>query len=229
VLPNWQIEVVTLMGNYQNMQATNHNTYGVNLKLLNAAIRFNALMLGLTAGTLAALITYFATHASMGKWGSDSGNYLSLLAIFFPGYSVTSSGAWVGAFWAFIYFGVCSSLSYRLYGRVLGTRIADILLSTVPTENPVLKPSVLRLHGFSLGLAIGAIAAVGLFSSTAWLVIRGTADESVHAALFSNYIPGYSVSIFGGLWGALELFALVFVACLLLAAVYNKIVEIRHS
>jgi hypothetical protein len=216
------------MGNYQNMQTTNHNVYGVNLKLLNAAIRFNALMLGLTAGTLAALITYFATHASIAKWGSDSGNYLSLLAIFFPGYTVTSSGAWIGAFWAFVYAGTFSALSYRLYGKVLGTRIADILVSTVPTENPVLKPSVLRLHGISLGLALGAIAAFGLFSSTAWLVIRGTADQSVHAALFANYIPGYSVSILGGLLGAVELFALVFVACLLLAAVYNKIVAIRH-
>jgi hypothetical protein len=217
------------MGNYQNMRATNQNVNGVNLKLLNAAIRFNALMLGLTAGTLAAVITYVATLASIAKWGSDSGNYLSLLGIFFPGYSVTGNGAWVGAFWAFIYAGTCSALSYRLYGRVLGTRIADILLSTVPTENPVLKPSVLRLHGISLGFAIGAIAAVGLFFSTAWLVVRGTADESVHAALFSNYIPGYSVSILGGLWGALELFALVFIACILLATVYNRIVEIRHK
>jgi hypothetical protein len=216
------------MGNHQNMQATNHSMHGVNLKLLNAAIRFNALMLGLTAGTLAAVVMYIATHASIAKWGTDSGNYLGLLGIFFPGYSVSSGGAWVGAFWAFVYFGTCSSLSYRLYGRVLGTRVADSLLSTVPTENPVLKPSVLRLHGFSLGLAMGAIAALGLFSSTAWLVVRGTADESVNAALFSNYIPGYSVSILGGLWGAIELFVLVFVGSLLLAAVYNKIVEIRH-
>ena len=185
------------MGNYQNMQAANHNVQGVNLKLLNAAIRFNALMLGLTAGTLAAVVMYVATHASIAKWGEESSNYLSLLAIFFPGYSVTSGGAWVGAFWGFVYFGTCSSLSYRLYGKVLGTRVADSLLSTVPTENPVLKPSVLRLHGFSLGLALGSIAAVGLFCSTAWLVVRGTAEESVHAALFANYIPGYSVSILG--------------------------------
>lgn len=216
------------MGNYQNMQTTNHNVNGVNLKLLNAAIRFNALMLGLTAGTLAAVVIFFATHASIAKWGGESGSYLGLLAIFFPGYTVSSNGAWIGAFWGFVYSGTCSSLSYRLYGRVLGTRISDILLSTVPTENPVLKPSVLRLHGFSLGMAIGAIAAVGLFASTAWLVIRGTAHESVHAALFSNYIPGYTVSIMGGLLGALQLFALVFLGSLLLAAVYNKIVESRH-
>jgi len=165
----------------------------------------------------------------MARWGSDSGNYLSLLAIFFPGYSVTSSGAWVGAFWAFVYAGTCSALSYRLYGKVLGTRISEVLLSTVPTENPVLKPSVLRLHGSSLGLAMGTIASVGLFSSTTWLVVRGTADESVHAVLFANYLPGYSVSILGGLLGAVELFAMVFIGSLLLAAVYNKIVEIRHK
>jgi hypothetical protein len=211
------------------MQATNHNVHGVNLKLLNAAIRFNALMLGFTAGTLAAVVIYSATQVSIAKWGDNSGNYLGLLAIFFPGYSVTSGGAWVGAFWAFIYAGTFSALSYRLYGRVLGTRIADILLSTVPTENPVLKPSVLRLHGISLGAAIGTMAALCLFFSTSWLVVRGTAHESIHAALFSNYLPGYSVSITGALLGAVEVFAVVFVACQLLASVYNKIVEMRHK
>jgi hypothetical protein len=228
-LPNWQIEAAAPMGNYQNMQVTNKNAQGVNLKLLNAAIRFNALMLGFTAGTLGALIVYFATQVSIAKWGDNSGGYLGLLAIFFPGYSVTSGGAWVGAFWAFVYAGTISALSYRLYGRVLGTRISDILLSTTPTENPVLKPSVLRLHGVSLGAAMGMMAALCLFFSTTWLVVRGSAEESVHAALFSNYIPGYSVSIPGALLGAIALFVMVFLACLLLASVYNRIVEARHQ
>ena len=211
------------------MKATNHDVDRVNLKLLKTAIRFNARILGLTAGTLAAVVIYIATQASIVKWGDDSGGYLGLLAIFFPGYSVSSIGAWVGAFWAFIYFGTCSWLSYRVYGKVLGTRISALLLSPVSTANPVLKPSTLRLHGVSLGIAIGSIAGLCLFASTAWLVVRGTAGESVHAALFSNYIPGYSVSIMGGLWGAIELFGLVFLACLLLATVYNKVVKIRHK
>jgi hypothetical protein len=211
------------------MKAMNHDVDRVNLKLLKTAIRFNARILGLTAGTLAAVVIYIATQASIVKWGGDSGGYLGLLAIFFPGYSVSSIGAWVGAFWAFIYFGTCSWLSYRVYGKVLGTRISALLLSPVSTENPVLKPSTLRLHGVSLGIAIGSIAGLCLFASTAWLVVRGTAGESVHAALFSNYIPGYSVSIMGGLWGAIELFGLVFLACLLLATVYNKVVKIRHK
>ena len=190
------------MGKYPDMETAEQQESGINLKLLNAAIRFNSLILGLTGGSLAAIIVYSATQVSLGKWGADSGNYLGLLAVFFPGYSVSPSGAWIGAFWAFIYIGVFSSLSYRLYGRVLGTRISEVLLSTTPTDNPVLKPSIMRLHGVSLGLAIGAMAGLGLFCSTAWLVIRGTADESVHAALLANYIPGYTVSIVGGLIGA---------------------------
>lgn len=217
------------MGNYENMQAANRKVNGVNLKLLNAAIRFNAMMLGLTGGTIAAVVVWFATHASIAKWGTESGNFLGLLAVFFPGYSVTPGGAWIGAFWAFLYAGLFSWLSYRLYGRVLGTRISEILLSSTPTENPVLKPTIMRLHGTSLGFAIGAMAALGLFFSTAWLVIRGTADQSVHAALLANYIPGYTVSILGGVIGAVQLFAFVFIGCLLLAAVYNKIVELRHK
>jgi hypothetical protein len=211
------------------MKAMNHDVDRVNLKLLKTAIRFNARILGLTAGTLAAIVIYIATQASIVKWGGDSGGYLGLLAIFFPGYSVSSAGAWIGAFWAFIYCGTCSWLSYRVYGKVLGTRISALLLSPVSTANPVLKPSTLRLHGVSLGVAIGSIAALSLFASPAWLVVRGTAGESVHAALFSNYIPGYSVSIMGGLWGAIELFGLVFLSCLLLATVYNKLVKIRHK
>jgi hypothetical protein len=70
---------------------------------------------------------------------------------------------------------------------------------------------------------------LGLFFSTAWLVVRGTAGESVHAALLSNYLPGYSVSILGGALGAIELFVVIFLTCLLLAAMYNKIVELRHE
>jgi len=211
------------------MDARNHDDDRVNLKLLKAAIKFNARILGLTAGTLAAVVMYIATQASVVKWGDDSGGYLGLLAIFFPGYSVSTTGAWIGAFWAFIYFSTGSWLSYRVYGKVLGTRISAALLTPVSIENPILKPSTLRLHGVSLGVAIGSIAALSLFSSTAWLVVRGTADESVHAALFSNYIPGYSGSIMGGLWGAIELFGLVFLSCLLLSAIYNRLVEIRHN
>lgn len=212
------------------MGSDSNNVGEINVRLLRAAIRFNSLILGLTGGTIAALVVYLATQSSIAQWGEDSSKYLGLLAVFFPGYSVTPAGAWIGAFWGFVYAGIFSSLGYNLYGRVLGEHIADhLLMDDREPDNPVLRPTVLRLHGTSLGVAMGAVAGLGLFCSTAWLVIRGTAEESVHAALLTNYIPGYSVSFYGGFFGAIELFAIVFLACLLLATVYNKIVEIRHK
>ena len=138
------------MGNDQKMQATDPTASGINLKLLHTAIRFNALILGLTGGSLAALIIFFSTGVSIAKWGIDAGNYLGLLAVFFPGYSVSSAGAWIGAFWAFVYAGAFTSLSYWLYGRALGTRIGDLLNNAEESANPVLKPSILLLHGRSL-------------------------------------------------------------------------------
>jgi hypothetical protein len=217
------------MTKLEKVEANNESDIGINLVLMRAAVRFNALMLGITGGTLAALIVFFATHLSIAKWGSDAGSYLGLLNVFFPGFSVTSGGAWVGAFWAFVYAGIFASLSYLLYGMALGARLGDYIKATQPTENPVTNPSILRLHGTSLGLALGTTMSLALFLSTSWLVVRGTAGDSVHAALLVNYLPGYSVSIQGGFVGAIGLFAIVFLACQLMAWVYNKIVELRHQ
>lgn len=211
------------------MQASDRMESRVNVELLNAAIRFNALILGLIGGSLGAITIYAFTQVSVSRWGSDAGSYLGLLAVFFPGYSVSAPGAWIGAFWAFVYAGIFASLSYWLYGQRLAARIRVLVSNVEHSENPLIKPSILRLHGTSLGLAIGATMSLGLFFSTVWLVVRGTAGESVHAALLSNYLPGYSVSILGGALGAIELFVVIFLTCLLLAAMYNKIVELRHE
>ena len=217
------------MGKYEKMNATGKRMEVVNVKLLKAAIRFNSLMLGLTGGTLAAVVIYFATYVSLAKWGDGAGNYLGLLAVFFPGYTVSNTGAFIGAAWAFVYAGTFCSLGYRMYGSLLGARLVSDGLGQQVSDNPVLKPSILRLHGLSLGLAIGCMSALLLFLSTAWLVVRGTAAESVHAALLANYIPGYSVSIPGALLGAVFLFIFAFLGCTILAAVYNKIVTARYG
>ena len=217
------------MTKLDKMAENSENDSAFSPALLRAAVRFNALMLGITGGTLAALIVFFGTRFSIAKWGPDAGNYLGLLKIYFPGYSVTAGGAWLGALWAFIYVGVFASLSYLLYGAALGVRLGEYTYAVRSAGNPVTSPVILRLHGTSLGLALGTTTALALFISTAWLVLRGTAGDSVHAALLSHYLPGYSVSYFGGLCGAVGLFILVFLACRLLAVVYNALVGLRHQ
>ena len=84
-----------------------------------------------------------------------------------------------------------------------------------------IRPPVLRISSHVLGIALGAVAAIQLVLSTLWLVLRGTADESVHAKLLSHYLPGYSVSLLGGLLGGLELFVIVYVFASMIGATYN--------
>ena len=205
------------------MHTENSKTGDKSIQLLNKAIRFNAKVLGLVSGVLAGVFVYAATLISLLKWGDNAGEYLGLLAVFLPGYSVSYWGAFIGAFWGFVFGGLAGFQTYWLYGRILKEKLSSGEIS----EDPVFAPAVLRLHGMSLGLAIGSSMGFALFVSTSFLVLRGTADESTNAALLSNYLPGYSVSITGALLGAVELIVLMFVACSFLALIYNKIVDVR--
>lgn len=206
-------------------QATN----GFNQELLDAAVRFNSIVLGIVSGCLAAIVIFVATLVSVSKWGENAGNYLNLLAVFFPGYSATHQGAWIGAFWGFVFSGLAGFLTYWFYGKLIGKQLASGAVMDATDTDPIFKPAILRLQGKALGIAIGAAMGAALMFSTFWLVIRGTADQSIHAKLLANYLPGYSPSIMGGVIGAIDLFVLVFIGCSILAAVYNKIVEIRHG
>lgn len=201
----------------------------INEQLLSAAIRLNAIVLGLVCGTVAALAIYLATRISLSMWGEYAGGYLGLLSVFLPGYTPTPVGALIGAFWAFLFAGLAGSLTYWWYGRMLGKNIVSSASTINADSNPILKPAILRLSAIPLGVAIGAAIGGALFLSTSFLVIRGTAENSVHAALLGNYLPGYTVSIMGGLLGAAELFTLVFLSCVTLAIIYNKVVDIRQG
>lgn len=196
----------------------------INEELLYAAIRFNAIILGLVCGALGAVTIFAATYISVSMWGESAGSYLGLLGVFLPGYTPTIGGAFIGAFWAFIFGGLTGGLAYWLYGRIDGRHIIDDIKFA---SDPVFKPITLRLHGVPLGVAIGSVVGASLLLSTLWLVIRGTADESVNAALLSNYLPGYTVSVLGGVMGAIGLFIFIFICSVLLAFVYNRIIDIR--
>ena len=131
--------------------------------------------------------------------------------------------------WAFIFCGLAGFLTYWSYGRMLGTNYAEKTENNGQIIDPILRPAVLKMYGVPLGVSIGAAVGGALFLSTLWLVIRGTADESHNAALLANYLPGYSPSVLGGLIGSVYLFGALFIACLILTAVYNKVVDIRHG
>ncbi len=196
-------------------------------RLLRATIRLNTLLLAGMCGGLAGIFLFAAAFLSLYRGLPNPGHYLNLLGVFLPGYSVSPTGAWIGLFWGVVVGAVAGAVVYRIYARTIRQQVNDFLRGRRSVDE--LKRPTLRVGGHFLGLALGAVTALGLIVTTNWLVIRGTADESVHAALLSNYLSGYSVSFTGSLIGAVELFAVTYLIFLLLGWIYNQVVSWREG
>lgn len=194
--------------------------------LLHATVKLNTLLFAGICGFLAGMTLLLVTYASMLRGLPRPGHYLNLLGVFLPGYSVTVEGAWIGLFWGFVLGGVMGAVMYRVYARGIRSMVTEYLAGHGSRTD--IERAIMRLDGHSLGLALGTSVVLGLVVTTNWLVIRGTANESVHAALLAQYLPGYSVSMAGSLIGAVEVFVLAYAGCHLLAAVYNGVAGWRR-
>ncbi len=196
-------------------------------KLLEATVKLNTRLFAAVCGAIGGTTLLVATYASLLRGLPRPGHYLGLLGVFLPGYSVTPEGAWVGLLWGGVIGAFFGAIMYRVYARGIRAHVESYLAGEgSPGE---IERAVLRLSGHSLGMALGVIAAIGLLATTNWLVLRGTAGESVHAALLAQFLPGYSVSTGGSFLGAFEVFALAYLACRLFAAVYNGVVARRQA
>jgi hypothetical protein len=76
-------------------------------------MRLNARAWGISAGMLLGGGLFLATIFLVIRGGSNVGQHLALLGVFFPGYSVTWLGAFIGFIYAFV-------LGYGL-GRIIGS------------------------------------------------------------------------------------------------------------
>ena len=76
-------------------------------------LRLNARAWGISAGLLLGGGLFLATIVLVIRGGETVGPHLSMLGVFFPGYSVTWPGAFIGFVYAFV-------LGYGL-GRVIGS------------------------------------------------------------------------------------------------------------
>ena len=94
---------------------------GNDIVLERAIHRMNARAWGIAMGLVLGLGLLIATNVLVLKGGPDVGQHLSLLANYFPGYSVTFVGSLVGFVYAFV-------LGYGL-GRIIGT-VYDWLVSS---------------------------------------------------------------------------------------------------
>jgi len=198
-----------------------------NSELLRAAVKMNTLLLALVFGCMCGIGLYAITYMSLLRGLPNPGAYLNLLGVFLPGYSVSHAGAFIGLLWGAVIGAVLAAIFYRIYARGI-PRLVQEYISDGSVGEDMLSKS-LRLGGHALGLAIGVVLAGGLIITTNLLVFRGTADESIHAQLLVNFLPGYSVSTVGSLIGAIELFFIAYLLSRLFSWIYNSVVNYRSK
>jgi len=197
----------------------------INRQLLHSVVRLNTLLLAGVFACVGGLTLFVLTFLSLYRGLPQPGHYLNLLGVFLPGYSVSHSGAWIGMLWGALIGGLLAAMFYRIYARSIVAQIHEYRVNG--RSRAGLLGVTLRFDGNHLGFALGSVVALGLVVTTNWLVLRGTADESIHAVLLAQYLPGYSVSLAGSIIGAAELFVTTYILSLLFSFIYNNIARVR--
>lgn len=203
-----------------------NTSISIDENLLHATVKLNTLLFAGISGIMAGLSLLCVTYVALYRGLRIPGEFLNLLGVFLPGYGVSAAGAWVGFFWGSLLGAIAGALMYRIYARGIRRQVADYVAGNVSPQS--LEYVVLRIYGHPLGLALGGIAALGLLVTTNLLAPHGAADEKAQAELLSHYLPGYSVTFFGSILGAAEIFVIAYLFCLLLGAVYNHVVTLRQ-
>jgi hypothetical protein len=83
-----------------------------------------------------------------------------------------------------------------------------------------------RLDPVALGISVGITAGVAIFAATLFLVIRDGMTDGPNLALISNFLPGYTITLWGSVVGLLGLFTFGFFFGLLFAYLRNVAVFI---
>ena len=91
-------------------------------------------------------------------------------------------------------------------------------------ERQAVQKAFQRVSEQGWGLAIGLLAALGLFLATVILVLKGGPNPGPHLGLLGIYLPGYSVTWLGAFIGAAYAFFIGYGVGRTIGTVYNKLV-----
>ena len=90
--------------------------------LMRAVARLNAGSLALVSAALAGGALFLATLVLVLKGGPNPGPHLSLLSQYFPGYSVTMKGAFIGLFYAALLGYAVGYTIGKIYNKIVSLR-----------------------------------------------------------------------------------------------------------
>ena len=196
-------------------------------QVLADAIALNTRIAAISTAVVGGVAVWLATAVLLWRGGYNIGKTLAILSTFFPGYSVTWGGAWIGLLWGGIFGAISGWIMYATYARTLRHRIERQLGTPKGTES--LRAPTFVMFGNALGVGLGATTALLQFAMTNWLVLRGSAEQSTNAALLGAFIPGYTVSFIGSLIGLVEVFILTYLCAALVAFLYNRMARRRRA
>ena len=91
-------------------------------QLERALQRLNARAWGIAMGLLAGTALFLATMVLVVKGGENQGQHLQLLRVFFPGYSVSFLGSFVGFIYAFVVGYATGRLIGLVYNSLVRTK-----------------------------------------------------------------------------------------------------------
>ncbi len=192
-----------------------------------ALIRFNALMLGFTIAFITSAAVFFLT-LGLTLWGGENvGPFLGQLHYFFPGYTVSFGGAFIGALWAgAVGFGVGGVMGLAYGPWLMSGAVSAVRRGVQGEDVDRLDDTVVLLEPLRFAVVSGALLALGLFLATNWLWFT-TGKFSPHLFLLHNYLPGFTPNFVGSLVGAFWLFLYGFAAAGSVAFVYDLVARRR--
>ena len=95
-------------------------------------------------------------------------------------------------------------------------------------ESFEISREVARIRVGVLVFACALIGGAGLFTMTAWLVVKGGPRVGQHLGLLGQYFPGYSVTWGGSFLGFLYGAAVGGIAGWIVGTVYNGVTALRR-
>lgn len=106
---------------------------------------------------------------------------------------------------------------------------ANDSLPKMPAADKILIESLARIDPLALGIALGTLSGLIIFSAVNFLLLKGGAEIGPNLSLLSHYFIGFSVTFAGSFIGGLYGFFLGFALGSIAAFLRNIIVTVYLS
>jgi hypothetical protein len=103
--------------------------------------------------------------------------------------------------------------------------IRMVEFSKPSTAEKVIIEAFARLDRTALGLAVGTLGGLGVFTATIFLILKGGEVVGPNLALLGQFFPGYTVTVTGAFIGLVYAFVVGFILGWLIGFLRNSLMS----